>query len=218
MTGFVYAEASAGVIGRPPSTLASDPFRRLIFRHFNREEDMPLRKYTKGLFDAYDLVHSEIELKALLSFERLFTEHPPKAGASGYKFVKIASDFEPDLDRRGRDCSLQIEDLPIYREQADLVREHVQSHLDNTRYVQMKKERKQGTWTRCFKLDRKPGNRGIDCNADTYRSYRRVALVLPLRDSTTKFRDCVEWGFDAVFGKPVACNEIAPGRANRPWT
>lgn len=190
---------------------------------------MPLRKYSRGLIDAYELVLSEIELKSILGFERLFTEHPPKAGAPGYELVKIkspesfnaiwrgkglymiASDFKPDLERR-EGCSLQIDGLPvIYRGQADLVRERVKSHLDNTRYVQMKKEKKQSPWTRCLKLERKPGNGGIDFDADTYRDYRWVVLVLPLRDSATAFRNYAEWGFDLVFGKPIASNEKAQG-------
>lgn len=190
---------------------------------------MPLPKYTKELFDAYDLVLSEIKLKSILGFEHLFRKHPPKVGAPGYEFVEIespksfdaiwrskglymiASDFEPDLERR-EGCSLRIEGLPvIYRGQADLVRERVQSHLDNTRYEQIKQKKKQGTWTRCLKLDKKPGNGGIDFDADTYRNYRWVVLVLPLRNSATEFRNCAEWGFDAVFGKPIASNEKAQG-------
>ncbi|WP_114815417.1 hypothetical protein [Paraburkholderia kururiensis] len=190
---------------------------------------MTFRQYTKKLFDDYDLVLSDIQLKSILGFERLFTEHPPKADTSGYEFVEIdsadsfdtiwrsrgmymiASDFEPNLEKRDG-CRLRIEGLPvIYRGQADLVRERVQSHLDNTRYVKTKDKKKQGTWTRCLKLDRKPGNGGIDCYVAPYQNYRWVVVVLPLRDSTTEFRNCAEWGFDAVFGKPIASNERVQG-------
>lgn len=192
---------------------------------------MPLHKYTKELFEAHDLVLNEIKLKSILGFARMFTEHPPKADAPGYKYVEfkspesfatiwrskglymIASDFEPKLEKR-EGCSLRIDGLPvIYRGQADLVRERVQSHLDNTRYKKTKQEKEKGTWTRCMKLDKNPGNGGIDFDADTYRNYRWVVLVLPMRSSTTKFRDCAEWGFDAVFGKPIASNEKVQGPA-----
>ena len=117
---------------------------------------MPLRKYTKGLFDAYEKVVTQIELDSVIGFARLFESHRPAAEAEGYEFVRIessasfdeiwrakglyliASDFEPDLDKRDG-CSLQIDGLPvIYRGQADLVRERVQSHLDNARYRKLK--------------------------------------------------------------------------------
>lgn len=190
---------------------------------------MPLRKYTKGLFDTYEQVLGKIELESVLGFERLFKEHPPAANTPGYEFVRIespesfdavwrskglymiASDFEPDLGRR-EGCSLLIDGLPvIYRGQADLVRERVQSHLDNTQYRKMKAKKKQGTWARCLKLDQKPGDGGIDFDVDPYRKHRWVVLVLPLRFSKTEFRNYAEWGFDAVFGKPIASNEKAQG-------
>lgn len=190
-----------------------------------------MRQYTKNLFDAYDLVLREIQLKSILGFERLFMEHPPRAGSPGYEFVEIksvesfgsiwrskglymiASDYQPKLEAR-EGCTLQIEGLPvIYRGQADLVRERVQSHLDNKNYVETKKRKGQGAWTRCIKLDSEPGNGGINFDAAPYGNYRWAVLVLPLRDSTTEFRNCAEWGFDTVFGKPIASNERGQGPA-----
>lgn len=168
-----------------------------------------------------------IELDSILAFERFFQMYPPAAGAEGYEFVKlespasfdrvwrgkgfymIASDFRPDLAKRDS-CTLLVDGLPvIYRGQADLVRERLQSHLDNSRYKAAKDKRNAGIWKRCLKLDQKPGDGGVDFDTLPYRNHRWAVLVLPLRDSKTEFRNYVEWGFDAVFGKPLASNERA---------
>ena len=186
---------------------------------------MPLRGLTNELFDVYKRVLDQAELASVVGFERLFREHPPSANAAGYKFVRIsssasfaaigrtsglymiASDFVPDLKRR-EGCSLRIDDLPvIYRGQAHNVGERVRSHLHNTRYKDLKREKKQDIWTRCLKLDRNPGNGGIDFDAVPYREHRWVVLVLPLQNSRTEFRNYAEWGFDEVFGRPIASNE-----------
>jgi hypothetical protein len=190
---------------------------------------MPLRKHTKDLFDRYKSEMVRIELDSILAFEQFFIMHPPASDAKGYDFVElesaasfdliwrgkgfymIASDFKPELARRDG-CTLLIDGLPvIYRGQADLVRERVQSHLDNTRYRAAKEKRNAGTWKRCLKLDQKPGDGGVDFDCAPYRDYRWAVLVLPLRNSKTGFRNYVEWGFDAVFGKPLASNEKAKG-------
>ena len=186
---------------------------------------VPLRVLTDELFDVYKRVLDQAELASVVGFERFFREHPPATDAAGYKFVRIrslasfdaigrtsglymiASDFVPDLNR-SEGCSLRIDDLSvIYRGQAHNVRERVRSHLDNTRYKQLKEKKKQDIWTRCLKLDRSPGNGGIDFDTDPYLGYRWVVLVLPLQNSRTEFRNYAEWGFDEVFGKPIASNE-----------
>lgn len=190
---------------------------------------MPFQALTKKMFTDYAEIHDDIRLKSVLGFENLFRLHTPGAKAPGYEFVEIsspeslnhvhrgkglymiASDFVPNLDRRD-ECSLRIEGLPvIYGGQADLVRERVKSHLDNTRYVQLKREKNQSPWTRCIKLDKTRGNGGIDFDAVPFQAFRWVVLVLPLPNSTSAFRNCAEWGFDAVFGKPLASNERASG-------
>lgn len=181
------------------------------------------------MFAEYAEIHDDIRLKSVLGFESLFRQYTPSATAPGYEFVEItspesldhvhrgkglymiASDFVPALDRRDA-CSLKIEGLSvIYRGQADLVRERVKSHLDNTRYVRLKREKEQSPWTRCIKLDKSRGNGGIDFDAAPFKAFRWVVLVLPLPNSTSAFRNCAEWGFDAVFGKPLASNERASG-------
>lgn len=190
---------------------------------------MPFQAHTKKMFAEYAEIHDDIRLKSVLGFESLFRQYTPSATAPGYEFVEIttpesldhvhrgkglymiASDFVPTLDRRDA-CSLKIEGLSvIYRGQADLVRERVKSHLDNTRYVRLKREKAQSPWTRCIKLDKSQGNGGIDFDAVPFKAFRWVVLVLPLPNSTSDFRNCAEWGFDAVFGKPLASNERASG-------
>lgn len=190
---------------------------------------MPFQAHTKKMFAEYAEIHDDIRLKSVLGFESLFRQYTPSATAPGYEFVEIttpesldhvhrgkglymiASDFVPALDRRDA-CSLKIEGLSvIYRGQADLVRERVKSHLDNTRYVRLKREKAQSPWTRCIKLDKSRGNGGIDFDAAPFKAFRWVVLVLPLPNSTSDFRNCAEWGFDAVFGKPLASNERASG-------
>lgn len=190
---------------------------------------MPFQAHTKKMFAEYAEIHDDIRLKSVLGFESLFRQYTPSATAPGYEFVEItspesldhvhrgkglymiASDFVPALDRRDA-CSLKIEGLSvIYRGQADLVRERVKSHLDNTRYVRLKREKEQSPWTRCIKLDKSRGNGGIDFDAAPFKAFRWVVLVLPLPNSTSAFRNCAEWGFDAVFGKPLPSNERASG-------
>ncbi|WP_155648945.1 hypothetical protein [Burkholderia stagnalis] len=190
-----------------------------------RNEEAMLRKYTKDLFDAHDRALREIQLESIHGFECLFKEHSPKKDSEHYHFIKIespesfeniwsgrgmyiiASDFEPDLETR-EGCRLQIDGLPvIYRGQADLVGERVRSHLDNKRYREMKKVKGQVPWSRCLKLDREPGNGGINFDEAPYRNHQWAVLVLPLRKTTTEFRNCAEWGFDKIFGKPIASNE-----------
>lgn len=190
---------------------------------------MSAQNLTHRLFGDYKKVLDQIEIESVIGFERFFRAHPPAVDTPGYKFVRInseasfdeigritglymiASDFKPDLNQR-EGCNLRIDGLPvIYRGQAHNIGERVRSHLDNTRYRQQKKEMNQDAWSRCMKLDRTPGNGGIDFDSDLYRHNRWVVLALPLQGTNTGFRNYAEWGFDGVFGKPIASNEKSKG-------
>ncbi|SDI70087.1 hypothetical protein SAMN04487926_12230 [Paraburkholderia steynii] len=174
---------------------------------------------------AFSDVDKEISKIYVKKFENLFREHEPKHDSHHYKFVDLRKerDFEKIPKGRGfylivgdcipnrpgpNKCNLVINGYPVlYRGQAHNVKERIESHLDNRRYVETNTKKKKDVWTRCIKLDEGDGAGGINIRDPEHEANYWAVLILPMQNSTTVLRQYAEWGFDRVFGKPIASNE-----------
>lgn len=100
----------------------------------------------------------------------------------------------------------------LYRGQADKVKERLESHLCNRQY---KTRLKGKEWERCLKLDEVATNKGgITIDEIPFGATKWVVIILSMPDSTSEMRVLTEWGFDEVWGKPVACNETKKNTHN----
>jgi hypothetical protein len=175
--------------------------------------------------DVFCNVDEEIPQRFTREFEKPFREHEPTHGSEHFAFVELETDADFEKIPKGRGvylivgdvipnrqdpnmCKLSVNGCPVlYRGQAYNVKECAESHLHNRRYIKTRIAKNQGIWTRCIKLDEGDGDGGIDFGDEKYRDCYWEVLSLPMPKSTTVLRQYVEWGFDRVFGKPIASNE-----------